>query len=326
MSDQPTTLSVDAEQAGMRLDRLIRKLYAKRPLAWVYGEIRRGNVRVNGKKKSQSYRLVRGDEITLPGAPAAAKRKTAAPWRGSKVPVVAEEDVWLAVNKPAGLLSQGGNEKREPSLIDWLAHAYPDHGFTPAPAHRLDRQTSGLLVCAKKASAARALLEQFTGSGVRKEYLALCEGEIDESTLCEAPIGTRREKNFSVQAVCEDGQEARSEFIPLARSRGRSFVLCLPRTGRKHQIRVHLQHLGHPLVGDARYGGSADEMLRIGKELFLLHAWRLSFADPARPARRIRLEAPLPPAFRIALEVLKIDPDLTLQKARLEMDRRFAGA
>ena len=329
MSQMPTTTrTVGAEEEGMRLDRLVRKLYAKKPLAWVYGEIRRGNVRVNGKKKPQSYRLARGDELTLPAPPAArVKKKPQGRWTGPVPTVIAEEEGWLAVNKPAGLLSQGGNEKSEPSLVDWLAREYPDADFSPAPAHRLDRETSGLILCAKKASAARSLLDQFTEGSVRKEYLALVQAEMSEALVCEAPIAAYREGNFTSQRVVEEGgQEAVTEIIPLARAEGRSLVLAMPRTGRKHQIRVHLSHLGHPLLGDARYGGVGDAKLRIAGGAFLLHAWRLTFSDPAKPARRVKLEAPLPLPFRVALEVLKIDPDLSLQRARLEIDRRFAGA
>lgn len=328
MSQTPTTThTVGAEEEGMRLDRLVRKFYAKKPLAWVYGEIRRGNVRVNGKKKPQSYRLAGGDEITLPAPPEArAKKKPRGRWSGPVPTVIAEEEGWLAVNKPAGLLSQGGNEKSEPSLVDWLAREYPDADFTPAPAHRLDRETSGLILCAKKASAARALLDQFTEGSVRKEYLALVQGEMSQALVCEAPIASHREGNFTSQRVMEDGQEAATEIIPLASESGRSLVLAMPRTGRKHQIRVHLAHLGHPLLGDARYGGPDDAKLRIAGGIFLLHAWRLSFSDPTKSARRVRLEAPLPLPFRVALDVLKIDPDLSLQRARLAIDRRFAGA
>ena len=322
-----TTIRIGPEQAGMRLDRLARKLFAKKPLAWVYGEVRRGGFLVNGKKVSQSHRLEEGDEVTLPQAVAGAAQKRAPrrKWTGPKLTVIAEDEGWLAVDKPAGLLSQGGNEKQERSLVDWLASAYPDAEFTPAPAHRLDRQTSGLVLCAKKASVARALLQEFSGSGVRKEYLALVHGELHEPVTCSDPIATERSKDFSTQTVSDEGQDALTELAPLASAREFSLVLALPRTGRKHQIRVHLAHLGHPLVADGRYGGEAAPQLRVEANEFLLHAWRLAFKDPARPGRVVKLEAPLPLAFRAALEALKIDPDLVLQRARLAQDRSVAG-
>ncbi len=301
---------VTSEEAGMRLDRLVRGLYAKRPLGWIYGQIRRGGVRVGGKKCPQNHRVAEGDVLELPALPERRERGDAPrDWQGAQPVVLAETSGWLALCKPVGLSVQGGKGTGRQNVVTWLRRAYPAAEYTPAPAHRIDRETSGLLLCAKKASVARRMLQDFKDHRVRKEYLALAQGELLESATVDAPLEKIREGLLRSQ-VNERGLAARTDFEPLARGGNYTLVLARPRTGRTHQIRAHLSHLGHPLAGDVRYGGEGAPALGIGAGEFLLHAWRMDFPDPDRDVERIRLEAPLPARFGRALARLEMSaPD-----------------
>lgn len=311
-SEPAAVFVVGSEEAGMRLDRLARKLLAGRPLAWVYRQIRTGKLRVDGRKRAESYRLKEGEGVELPESPGKKVRPQLGPWRGAQPDVVAEAEGWLAIDKPAGLAVQSGEETN--SLIGWLRTRFPDAAHPVAPVHRIDRWTTGLVLCSKRPSAARRLLEAFDHREVGKWYLVLLEGSLAVASRVDAPL--KRAAGEPTRAeIAADGASAVTRLVPLAEAEGFTLVLAILETGRLHQIRAHASHTGHPLAGDERYGGNPHLRLGIKPGQFLLHAWRLAFPDPATGETQ-ELEAPLPERFDRVLGRLEVDVTAALDLAR----------
>jgi 23S rRNA pseudouridine1911/1915/1917 synthase len=207
----------------------------------------------------------------------------------------------LVINKAPGMVVHPGPGNRNRTLVNALLHRCPDLSgiggvLRPGIVHRLDKETSGCLVVAKNDRAHRELSRQFAGRSVRKTYLALVRGRPRRKTgTIETRIG-RHPVNRKKMAVLPPprGRVAVTDYRVLQDLEGRSLVECGLRTGRTHQIRVHLNHLGHPILGDRLYGGRAP-----GFERQMLHAWRLGFRHPGSD-EWIELEAPLPDDFLAA--------------------------
>lgn len=203
-----------------------------------------------------------------------------------------EDDDVIVVDKPAGLLVHPTNPDSPPTLAHGLAHHFERQGVrsTVRPVHRLDRDTTGLVVIAKSAYAHQQLDRQLREGTLLREYLAIVQGEVAvDSGVVDAPIG-RVAGDFSKRRVRTDGDPARTHFEVIRR--GSSFTLLKVRleTGRTHQIRVHMEHIGHPVVGDSQYGG-ARSATSIRRQA--LHAARISFSQP-RTGEVVVCEAPMP--------------------------------
>ncbi|MEW6776857.1 MAG: RluA family pseudouridine synthase [Bdellovibrionota bacterium] len=318
MSRPKLTHTVTSEEAGMRLDRLARKLYAGKPLSWVYRQIRTGGLKASGKKQGQNYRVSEGEVVELPAPKDEKKREAPLPrWEGDEPNFLAEAEGWLAIDKPVGLSVQGGKGTGRQNVVTWLRMKFHGEKYIPAPAHRIDRETSGLILCSKKPSVARRMLQDFKDGRVEKEYLALAQGIIEKPFAVDAPLEKITE-GLLRSKVSDKGQPAKTEFVPLASGDELTLLLAKPLTGRTHQIRAHLAYAGHPLAGDQRYGG--EEMPEIGLRggQFFLHAFRLNAPDPDREVERIRLEAPLPEKFWKALEKIGIEWEEIQEKIATE--------
>lgn len=312
---------------GQRLDRWLKKLFPTVPFIGLQKMLRQGKVRVNGAKMQGNGRLQAGDVVTLPlhtgtdwtgnGRDAADKTSpyqlTEADMAMLEQATVYEDAALLVLNKPAGLAAQaGGNVVR--SLDRILEGAY---GKDKAPklAHRLDRETTGLIVCGKNRTAAAALTAEFAaktataGKGkatVEKTYLALVCGTLPAAHgRVEAPLL----KDGPFAKVSERGDYALTTWtlVKTVEKGGAYFhiLACVPHTGRMNQIRVHMAHVGLPLVGDDKYGQTAVKtaarMLHpMGAVPLYLHAWKLVFPHPVS-GERMALEAPLPPHFAAIL-------------------------
>ena len=302
-------VTVDEDLAGQRVDNFLMARLRGVPKAVVYRIIRKGEVRVNKGRVKQSSRLVAGDVVRIP--PVVQQAKPEQPKPGERVQavveaaVVFEDDTMLVVNKPSGIAVHGGSGLSF-GLIEVLRAARPQSKFLEL-VHRLDRDTSGLVMVAKKRSALRHLQDELRQKQIRKHYHALVAGDwpgklkkVAEPLLrYEMPNGERRVK------VSSDGKESLTLFRCLQRFRGYSLVEASPVTGRTHQIRVHAAWAGHPIAGDDKYMDDASQKAfrAVGGQRLMLHARALEFRLPGS-GEPMRLEAEYDEAFRSVLEVL----------------------
>jgi 23S rRNA pseudouridine955/2504/2580 synthase len=289
---------VDENGAGQRLDNFLIRLLKGVPKTHVYRVIRSGEVRVNKGRASADTRLEAGDEVRVPPVRTAAvdeEARAAVP--GREFPVLLEDEHLVAIDKPAGVAVHGGSGVAF-GVIEQLRRARPQARFLDL-VHRLDKETSGVLLVAKKRSALTALQNQFRARDAGKTYAALVAGAwADNNKVIDVPLhkyltpeGERR-----VRAT-DDGRRSITLVRVARRFADYTLLDVTIKTGRTHQIRVHLAHEGHPIVGDDKYGDFALNRvvarapLRFGR--MFLHARRLAFDHPA-DGRRLELEAPLP--------------------------------
>jgi 23S rRNA pseudouridine955/2504/2580 synthase len=317
------TFTVSPDAAGQRLDKLVRKALRDVPLSHVYKMFRTRKVRVNGARGRPEQLVqagdavaIRGDEDRLTAKAPSTGAAGAAARGGPRLEVLHEDDVVLAVDKPAGLAAHPGTGITGATLVE-LARAYlrvpddlPPTEFRPSPAHRLDRDTSGVVLVAKTRQAMVALGESFTsGEGVRKTYLALAKGKMPrESGTIDLPLSEHEQTARSKAQRGVNFQEAVTRWKVISSMKEASLLSVAIETGRTHQIRRHLDAVGHPVAGDKRYGDFAFNRLakqRWGLARMFLHAWRLELPHPGTGAP-LRLEAELPPALREVLSRMNL--------------------
>jgi 23S rRNA pseudouridine955/2504/2580 synthase len=274
---------ISADRAGQRIDNFLRTQLPGVPKGRLYRLLRKGEVRVNGGRIKAEYKLREGDEVRIP--PVRINAEGAAPSAASAERmlehVIFEDKRLLVINKPAGIAVHGGSGISH-GVVELLRHARPDLKDLGL-VHRLDRETSGCLVMAKRRSALRELHERFREGQVEKNYLALVVGDWQYGDqLIDAPLlVTNRQGGERHVVVSNKGKDARTR-VSLSRTYGvYSLLQCGLETGRTHQIRVHLQHAGHPIVGDQRYGDEAlnAEARKLGLKRLFLHAQSIAFAD-----------------------------------------------
>jgi 23S rRNA pseudouridine955/2504/2580 synthase len=297
----PAAIAISADDADQRLDRWLRRRLPRVPLGALMKHLRTGAIRVDGNKADGALRLRAGMVVTLrlPAADLAAAPRAAAPalrHRGD-VPIVFRDDDVLVVDKPAALASQPGTGQAGHTLVDWLLAQPFARGtatFRPAPVHRLDRGTSGLDAIGLSPRGLRALAAAFRDDRVHKVYLAVVHGvPVPKQGTIEAPLLVRSDVRTDQPKVVVDprGQPARTDYEVTRAGAERALLRVVLHTGRQHQIRAHLAHLGHPIVGDCRYGSP----VAMG-DRFLLHANELTFPHPA-DGRTVRLVCAPPAMF-----------------------------
>lgn len=285
---------VGAEQAGQRLDNFLMRTLKGVPRSHVYRLMRSGEVRVNSRRVDATYRLEAGDRVRIPPVRVAARASRLAA-RPAEFPVVYEDEHLVVVDKPAGVAVHGGSGVSF-GVIEALRAARPQARFLEL-VHRLDRETSGLLVVAKKRSALIALQDQFRERHPEKRYLALVKGRWTGGAR-EVTLGLRKYLTAEGErrvAVDRAGRESRTRFELVRALGGFSLLAANIETGRTHQIRVQLAHLGFPIAGDDKYGDFElnRSLARQGLRRMFLHAAALAFEHPATGAA-VRLAAPLP--------------------------------
>jgi 23S rRNA pseudouridine1911/1915/1917 synthase len=280
-----------------RLDAVVARLTGS-PRAEVQRAIAGGKLLVDGEARPKSFRLSGGERITVElteDEPLAAE--------GSPVPVRFEDEHLLVVAKPAGLVTHPTAGRRGGTLVNRLlgmgVPLAPAGGpLRPGIVHRLDAGTSGMLVVAKTDEAFVLLRAMFRDHRLERRYLALVRGVVaHDAFTVDAPLG-RRAARIVVDAT--EGRRAETSFEVRERLDLATLLEARPRTGRTHQIRVHLAAVRHPILGDRAYGGGGDDARRLGLTRPFLHAWRLSLAHPVS-GEEIDLEEPLPADLRIAL-------------------------
>ncbi|GHD56051.1 RluA family pseudouridine synthase [Jeongeupia chitinilytica] len=304
-----TFVEIGPEEAGQRLDNyLIRRLKGV-PKSHIYRIVRGGEVRVNKGRTDVTYRLAEGDVLRIPPVRVAEKPASTAVQAASgqlELEILFEDDALIAINKPSGVAVHGGSGISF-GVIELLRAQRPQAKFLEL-VHRLDRETSGLLLIAKKRSALVKLHEMLRDNHqIDKRYLALVQGVWPEPRShvrfkllkYETPGGERRVKKSA------DGLTSHTVVNRKAKFADASLLECELKTGRTHQIRVHLAESGHPILGDDKYGDPALNRLlpRAGLKRMFLHAWRLTLSHPLT-AEKLTLEAPLPGELQTYLDTL----------------------
>jgi 23S rRNA pseudouridine955/2504/2580 synthase len=315
-SGQVRLVRVPEDRDDQRLDNFLFGQLKGAPKSLIYKIIRSGQVRVNGGRAKAETRLEGGDEVRIPPVRLAEPGEKGTPAPGlldaMAASIVFEDARLLAINKPTGVASHGGSGINF-GVIETLRALRPKD--TLELVHRLDRDTSGLMIISKKRSALtelQALMRESDaddGRGIAKRYLALLVGRMPDGTMSvDAPlhIGLRQGGERHVQ-VHSGGKASLSHFRVLERRGGHSYCEVRIETGRTHQIRVHAQHIGHPVAGDDKYGDPAvNKRLReqLGLKRLFLHAASLEFALDGGRAPYL-LDAPLAPELVDVLDRLK---------------------
>jgi 23S rRNA pseudouridine955/2504/2580 synthase len=298
-------IEVDEGGAGQRIDNFLVARLKGVPKSHVYRIVRSGEVRVNSGRVVASHRLVLGDKVRVPPIRVAEREAGDAPAPALELPVLYEDEHILAVNKPSGLAVHGGSGIAH-GAIERLRSGRPQAKFLEL-AHRLDRETSGVLLLAKKRSALTALHEDLRSRSMDKRYIVAVAGRVrDEKRRVKVALRkfSTGEGERRVAVDEHEGQEAETIFRRLARNDEFTLLEAELLTGRTHQIRVHLAHIGHPVLGDDKYGDFAlnKTLRKRGLKRMFLHAARLAFSHPAS-GKQVIVEAPLPAdleAFRRA--------------------------
>ena len=302
--DSVTWLEVGEEAEGQRLDNFLLKIAKGVPKSHIYRIVRSGEVRVNKGRVAAEYRLRVGDKVRVPPL-RTAERPSQASVPARDFEIAWEDEALIVIDKPAGVAVHGGSGVSF-GVIEQLRRARPLAKFLEL-AHRLDRETSGLLVVAKKRMALTRLHDQFRDGGIGKRYQALVKGRWrNELQHVRLPLlkylGADGERRVSVNP---EGKPSHSIVRLLARWENFSLVEVELKTGRTHQIRVHLAHLGFPLAGDAKYGDFSlnRDLQKTGLRRMFLHAAELALSHPLSGAS-LALESPLPAELRRFSDVL----------------------
>ena len=284
-----TSLEVGEEGAAQRIDNFLLRRLKGVPKSHVYRILRSGEVRVNSRRIGPDYRLQVGDRIRLPPVRTSAKRPEPKP---AEFPIVHEDAALIVLDKPAGVAVHGGSGVSF-GVIESLRAARPQAKVLEL-AHRLDRDTSGLLMIAKKRSALVELHRMLREGEVEKVYLAIAKGrpakaEFEISEALHKYVTAQGERRVS---VTQAGRASRTRVKVLQGGPAHSLLELRLLTGRTHQIRVHLAHVGHPVLGDDKYGDFQLNRKEGRKRLFL-HASRLALRHPLT-GEPLRLQSPLP--------------------------------
>ena len=281
-------------EAGVRLDQFLAARVPALSRSRLQQLVKEGFVLVNGRTAKASSKLRAGDHVALTEPPPVATHTKA---EDIALDILFEDDDLIVLNKPAGLVVHPAAGHQQGTLVNALLHhcrALSGIGGEKRPGivHRLDKETSGCLVAAKNDTTHHALARQFAGREVTKIYLTLAAGEFRQASgAIEGAIGRHpiHRKKMTVLGGGR-GRASRTDYRVLREIAGNSLVECILHTGRTHQIRVHLKHLGHPVLGDEVYGRRADFPRQ------MLHAWKLGFTHP-RTGERLHFVSPIPQDF-----------------------------
>ncbi|WP_164821230.1 RluA family pseudouridine synthase [Paenibacillus koleovorans] len=289
------TRTVTHSEGGKRLHRYLRNLLPNIPLGQIYKMIDQGKVRVNGKRKNQNYEMAAGDELHIymeeesyqqaSGGGDKAVKKPKFAGISTQIDVVYEDTELLVANKPVGLLTHPDQAEQRDTLINRV-HAYlykkgelDSAYFLPATANRLDRNTSGLVLIGKTAGMLHQLNQWIQRREMEKYYVTIVEGKLArESTIAKPLTRIEKENRTAIATTAEEKEtekEAVTKFRPLHTANGYTLVEVELISGRTHQIRTHFQSIGHPLLGDIKYGGR--EVADVNHQL--LHAWKIVMPD-----------------------------------------------
>lgn len=297
---------VEAEEQGKRLDMYISSKDEELTRTSAQRLIEQGDILVNNKKVKVAYKVSEGDIIAVEKQmPKEIEIKA----QNIPVDIVYEDDDIIVVNKPKGMVVHPANGNPDGTLVNAIMAICKDSlsgiggEIRPGIVHRLDKDTSGLLIVAKNDKAHVNMSEQIKNHEVEKTYIALVKGFVKENeATINMPIG-RSTTDRKKMAVVKTGKEAITHFKVLERFKENTLLEINLETGRTHQIRVHLSQIGYPIVGDMVYSNGKN---KFGVQGQMLHAWKIKFMHPIT-GKEMEIEAPLPPYFEKILDDLKVN-------------------
>lgn len=310
---------ISEDGAGQRLDKFVRRVLPELAGSAVYKLIRTKKIRVNGVRAKENQLLAAGDRVSIRAQAvqaATTPREAPAPLSVKREFEILHEDKHiLVVNKPSGLAIHPGSGITSSTLVDQV-RAYvgevPEGEFKPAPAHRLDRETSGVVIIAKTRQAIVRLAEIFTEQDTRKIYLTLVAGELDPEGVIDIPLAEHQQSAANKAARGVNLQRAVTRWKRLGHARGLTLAEVQIETGRTHQIRRHFAAIGRPVVGDAKHGDfplNRQVRAELGLKRMFLHAARLQLPHPATE-QKSTFRAPLSPDLMAVLESLGLEPPM----------------
>ena len=274
-------VAIADDEAGQRIDNFLRTQLKGVPKSMIYRILRKGEVRVNKKRVKPEYKLEAGDEVRIPPVRVAEREEEVVSPKLQKVAALSdvilyEDDHILVLNKPSGTAVHGGSGLSF-GVIEGLRALRPEARFLEL-VHRLDRDTSGVLLVAKKRSALRSLHEQLREKGMQKDYLALVRGQWQSHVkVVQAPLLKNiLQSGERIVRVNQEGKPSETRFKVEERYEFATLVRCSPVTGRTHQIRVHMASIRHPLLGDGKYGRERENK-KYGRHGQALYSYRLEF-------------------------------------------------
>ena len=296
-------LVIPDAQGGQRLDQALASMLPEFSRNRIQNWIRARKIVVDDAWGTTKMKVSGGESVRVEVEP----DPDATPDTAEEIPidVVYEDSMLLVINKPVGLVVHPGSGNRHGTLLNALLYRVPQVAELPRAGivHRLDKDTSGLLVVAKTLRSHTDLVRQLQARTVKREYLTLVYGEVDRAGTVEAPLA-RDPNNRTKRTVHSMGKEAITHYDVIERFPGITLLRCRLETGRTHQIRVHMQHIGHPLVGDTVYSASRRSHLKLSFPRQALHAERLGLIHPVTQDA-LHWECPLPPDFASLLAALR---------------------
>jgi 23S rRNA pseudouridine1911/1915/1917 synthase len=298
---------VPAECAGWRIDAALAKLFPEHSRSRLQAWLKDGLIRVDGGLLAPKCKVYGGERIEFDAAAVLSLPALEGAAEDIALTVVYEDELLVVIDKPAGLVVHPGNGNASGTLLNALLHHAAQLAAIPRAGivHRLDKETSGLLVVAKTLTAQTELVRQMQARSVKRHYLALALGQVERDGTVDAPLGRHPVQRTKMAIVRAGGKEARTHYAVLERFAKATLLECRLETGRTHQIRVHLASIKHPLAGDPVYGkaksgdGRLDAFPRQA-----LHAWRLALRHPAG-GEEMAWESPLPDDFSALLDALR---------------------
>lgn len=297
-------VTIPSDCAGLRLDRALARLFPEHSRSRLQGWLREGRIRVDGGAFEAHAKVWGGERLEMDAASADSDDLAAAA-EDIALAVVFEDEALIVIDKPAGLVVHPGSGNRGGTLMNALLHHVPTLAAVPRAGivHRLDKDTSGLLVAAKTLAAQTNLIRQLQARSMARHYWALAHGALERGGEIDAPIG-RHPVQRTRMAVVDGARAALTRYTVLEKLAAATLVECRLATGRTHQIRVHMAHIGHPLVGDPVYGPRrVGDPLLAGFGRQALHAFRLGLVHPESGAA-MEWFSPLPGDFGALLAAL----------------------
>ncbi len=297
-------ITVPSGHAGLRLDAALAKLLPEHSRSRLQAWLKDGTITLDGLSADPKRKVWGGEKITISVLPEPTFSTAA---EDIPLAIVFEDEGLIVIDKPAGLVVHPGNGNRDGTLMNALLHHAPALAGVPRAGivHRLDKDTSGLLVVAKTLAAQTGLVRQLQARSVKRHYLALVHGKVGTGGTVDAPLGRHPLQRVKMAIVKHGGKAARTHYAVQEVFADCTLVECRLETGRTHQIRVHMASIKHALVGDPVYGKTKCDNATLGAfPRQALHAWRLSLNHPDS-GTEIGWESPLPPDFVSLLETLR---------------------